>query len=199
MVATRAMDRQRWNGLARVVVAPGMRRLPTLLVLALVLAACSTVAAEVAVGGAIQGEFTNDASGGLVAPDFTFTLHDGTEFRLSDQEEPVLVVFWADWCPNCARELPAIDEAVEDHAVKVLAIGGRGDIDRAAEKAGEWLTEGNVVWGYDEDHDLWELFGVTGTPTNVFLLPDGSVMGFQPGRLPEASLDDILGEFASFG
>ncbi len=176
-----------------------MRRFLPLLVLALIATACSSAAAEVAVGGAIEGDFSNDETGGLVAPDFTFTLHDGSEFRLSEQDEPVLVVFWADWCPNCARELPAIDEAVAAFDVTVLAVGGRGDIDRAAEKAGEWLTSGNVVWGYDEDHDLWELFGVTGTPTNLFLLPDGSVMGFQPGRLPEASLDDILGEFASFG
>lgn len=175
------------------------RSIPILLAVALLAAACAPSATPVSVGGSVEGGFTNDADGGLVAPDFTFTLHDGTTFRLSDQDDPVLVVFWADWCPNCARELPAIDAAVAAHDVTVLAIGGRGDIDRAAEKAGEWLAEGNVVWGYDEDHDLWETFGVTATPTNVFLLPDGSVMGFRPGRLPEADLDGILAEFASLG
>lgn len=177
-----------------------MRRLPLLLVVfALLAVACAPAEADVAVGGSVEGGFSNDETGGLVAPDFTFTLHDGSTFRLSEQTEPVLVVFWADWCPNCARELPAIDSAIANHDVTVLAVGGRGDIDRAAEKAGEWLTEGNVLWGYDEDHDLWELFAVTGTPTNLFLLPDGSVMGFQPGRLPEASIDDILSEFAALG
>ena len=177
-----------------------MRRFSLLLVVfALLATACAPAEADIAVGGSIEGEFTNDETGGLVAPDFTFTLHDGETFRLSEQTEPVLVVFWADWCPNCAQELRAIDQAVADHGVTVLAVAGRGEIDRAASKAGEWRSDGPIVWGYDDDHDLWDLFGVLSTPTNVFLLPDGSVMGFQPGGLPVESIDDILSEFAAFG
>ncbi len=74
------------------------RQLVFLCVIALLAAACGgTAAAAVETGGEIFGALTNDAAGGLVAPDFSFVLHDGTTWRLSDQNEPVLVVFWADW------------------------------------------------------------------------------------------------------
>ncbi len=178
-----------------------MRRIiPLLLAVGLVASACgSGSAASVQTGGKIEGDFTNDAAGGLVAPDFTFTLHDGTEWRLSEQTHPVLMVFWADWCPNCARELPALDAISGNHDVTILAVAGRGDIGKAAGKAADWLSSGNIRWGYDVDHDLWNLFGATGTPTNVFLLPDGTVLGIAPGALPHDSLDDILAELTSLG
>ena len=95
--------------------------------------------------------------------------------------------------------MPALDAIAADHEVTILAVGGRGDINRAASKAADWLPSGTIKWGYDEDHDLWGLFGVTGTPTNLFLLPDGTVLGFSPGALPQDSLGDILAELATLG
>ena len=74
------------------------RQLVSLIAFALIASACAgTATAAVETGGEVFGDLTNDAAGGLVAPDFTFVLHDGTTWRLSDQNEPVLVVFWADW------------------------------------------------------------------------------------------------------
>ena len=44
---------------------------------------------------------TTEASGpsydGPAAPDFELALSDGSTFRLSDEQKPVYMVFWAEW------------------------------------------------------------------------------------------------------
>lgn len=151
----------------------------------LLLAACGG-AADVGGGATVEGDFVEQADGSVVAPDFTITLADGTEWRRSEQTEPVMLVFWADWCHVCAEELPVIDELVPDYAgdIEFLALAGRGTPSVAAEKAGDYFDSGGWSWAYDESGELWQLFGATGTPTFAFLAADGTVLGVQPGALP---------------
>ncbi len=40
---------------------------------------------------------SSDESNGPAAPDFELTLGDGSTFRLSDEQKPVYLVFWAEW------------------------------------------------------------------------------------------------------
>lgn len=73
-----------------------------------------------------------DGSPGLVgtrggpAPDFTLTLFDGTDFRLSrhlsDDGRPVVLNFWASWCAPCREEMPAFD-TVARRRPEVLFVG----------------------------------------------------------------------------
>ncbi|MGQ9903614.1 MAG: TlpA family protein disulfide reductase [Anaerolineae bacterium] len=50
---------------------------------------------------------------GALAPDFSLsTLKDGQSVRLSDlRGRPVVVNFWATWCPPCRVEMPALQQA----------------------------------------------------------------------------------------
>ena len=47
---------------------------------------------------------------GDVAPDFSVKLIDGTDFKLSDYkgEKPVLLYFWATWCPYCKEDFSVV-------------------------------------------------------------------------------------------
>ena len=45
----------------------------------------------------VEGATTTTASDLPVAPDFSLELGTGGEFRLSDTENPVYLVFWAEW------------------------------------------------------------------------------------------------------
>ena len=72
---------------------------------------------------------------GDMAPDFTVTLLDGTEFRLSrhlaDDGRPVILNLWASWCAPCRAEMPAIDAAARTHT-DVYFLGVAVDDDAVA-------------------------------------------------------------------
>lgn len=54
------------------------------------------------------------------APDFTVLDTDGQEVRLSDmQGTPVVLNFWASWCPPCKSEMPDFEEASKTYEGKV--------------------------------------------------------------------------------
>ena len=64
--------------------------------------------------------------GNVEAPDFAIADMSGTFHRLSQYRgRPVLIAFWAVWCPPCRREIAALAELRERLAgvgVEVLAV-----------------------------------------------------------------------------
>ena len=57
------------------------------------------------------------------APDLTLRRRDGSLLRLSEtQGRPLLLHFWATWCPPCRDELPALLAYAADAELSVLAV-----------------------------------------------------------------------------
>lgn len=116
------------------------------------------------------------------------------KIRLSDYKgQPVLLVFWATWCPYCKKLLPGIAELnqkYESRGLKVIAVNIRED----------WKPE--VYWrnhGYTFDTVLEgdrvaAKYGISGTPGLVFIEPEGKVLGIQSFSDPHHPL---LEKFAS--
>ena len=69
-------------------------------------------------------------------------------------DKPVLVDFWAQWCPYCRRIAPAFDKVGEQYA--------------------DTLISGKI--NYDEEPQLIERFGIDTIPT-LMLFKDGKVLG----------------------
>jgi len=109
--------------------------------------------------------------------DWTLNNLAGESITLSDYKgRPTLLVFWATWCPYCKKLLPGIaelNEKYESKGLKVLAVNIRED----------WKPE--VYWrnfGYKFDtvldgDEVGKIYGVSGTPTVVFIAPSGKVLG----------------------
>jgi len=61
-----------------------------------------------------------------VAPDWTLASAEGDSVRLSDevQEQAVVLLFWATWCPYCKALMPHLQSLRLEHgdSIKVLAI-----------------------------------------------------------------------------
>lgn len=57
------------------------------------------------------------------APDFVLKTLDGQEIALSSlQGQPVLVNFWATWCPPCRAEMPAIQRTFEQYRAQGFVV-----------------------------------------------------------------------------
>jgi len=66
------------------------------------------------------------ADDAVVAPDWTLVSAEGDSVRLSDevQDQAVVLLFWATWCPYCKALMPHLQSLVLEHGddIKVLAI-----------------------------------------------------------------------------
>jgi thiol-disulfide isomerase/thioredoxin len=132
------------------------------------------------------------------APDFTLALDGGDVFTLSETDRPVYLIFWAEWCPVCRRELPVVDRVSADYAGQVDFIAPVWkSVPDAAERAAETLFQSGVVrWGLDNDEVVFALYGVPYQPVTVLIAADGTVYESWAGVRSEdgirASIEALL-------
>lgn len=134
----------------------------------------------------------------IPAPDFTAYDADGNEVKLSDQlgAVPVVLNFWASWCPPCRMEMPDFDKVAAEYADDTLRflmvdmIGTGGSYTETREKAQEYITgEGFTftVW-FDENQEALTTYGINSFPTTVFINTEGNVEGAYRGAMSEETL-----------
>ncbi|MET1254078.1 TlpA disulfide reductase family protein [Aliikangiella maris] len=114
--------------------------------------------------------------------------------RLSDfQGQPVLLVFWATWCPYCKQLLPGIEKLHEQYAHQGLKIIGV-NINEDWKPHVYWENHGYQFDSVLEGDEIARHYGVAGTPTVVFIAPSGKVMGVKAFHDPK---NPLLEKFAN--
>jgi thiol-disulfide isomerase/thioredoxin len=72
---------------------------------------------------------------GFLAPGFSLPTAQGNLVSLTDlRGRPVIVNFWATWCPPCREEMPALQEvyaAYRDQGLEILAVNATNQDDPA--------------------------------------------------------------------
>ena len=86
--------------------------------------------------------------------------------------EPVLLHFWATWCPICELEHDSINSISNDHDVITIAMKSGNELDVQA-----FLEENNLSFSIlvDEHGAIAERFGVTGIPTSFIFDTNGDI------------------------
>jgi len=128
----------------------------------------------------------NDQDSADVAPDFTLTDLDGNSVSLSDYSgTPVLINFWATWCPPCRSELPLIQQYQDKYGDEfvVLAVDGG----ETAEDVQSFVDAQGYTMKFllDPDFVVAELYQVRGFPTSLFIDANGAIQKVHIGELTE--------------
>jgi thiol-disulfide isomerase/thioredoxin len=130
---------------------------------------------------------------GQPAPDFTMVLEDGRGVPLRAlQGKPVLINFWATWCPPCRAEMPdlvALHNENPDLQLVSVNVGETQDVVERFSEAFD-MTMPVVV---DEEGVVSDMYAVRNMPTTVFIDREGQVVYLYKGILTP----DLLASFVS--
>ncbi|MCB0975247.1 MAG: TlpA family protein disulfide reductase [Actinobacteria bacterium] len=151
--------------------------------------------------GSGDGDTTSgEGSTALDAFDLPALDGSGERIRLEDYRgTPVVVNFFASWCRNCERELPAFKEVSESLGDKVAFIGvntrEQGDGLAFVEPfglVGTWPLARDI--GGSDGRGLSEAIGARGLPATAFYTADGEFINATFGELDAEHLTDLIDE-----
>lgn len=73
-------------------------------------------------GSAVAQQLSAGINKGDLPPDFSINTIDGKQYRLSqfkEENKPVLLYFWATWCPFCSQDFDIVKNIYPKYADKV--------------------------------------------------------------------------------
>lgn len=130
---------------------------------------------------------------GKPAPRFRLLDMDEKAHTLADYKgQPVIVNFWATWCPPCREEIPSMNRAwskIKDEGIAMLAINVGESSDEVVTFTGEYPIDFTVL--FDESGMVSMKWPVKGLPTTFVVDPDGNLV-YQAVGEREWDADEIL-------
>lgn len=128
------------------------------------------------------------ATGGGPAPAFSLQSTDGSRVTLSGLAgQPLVINFWATYCPPCRAEMPLLQRRVGAQAGIRLVLIDEGD---SAQGAREFLKAAGITLPalLDADRAVGHAYGVVVYPSTFFVRADGTIAARQPGQLDDRVL-----------
>ncbi len=130
------------------------------------------------------------------APDFKLTTFNGTTISLSDiRDKPVVINFWASWCPPCRIEAPLLERTWRAYKNRGLIFLGVNIQDRK-EDALNYIREFDITYpnGPDPTGEITIDYGVSGLPVTFFVSRNGEIVRRWVGAIESNVLIRSIGE-----
>lgn len=130
------------------------------------------------------------------APDFTLTTFEGTAISLEDlRGKPVVINFWASWCPPCRIEAPLIERTWRVYKNRGLIFLGVNIQDRK-EDALNYIREFDITYpnGPDPTGEISIDYGVSGLPVTFFVSSKGEIVRRWVGAIEKSVLISSIEE-----
>ncbi len=144
-------------------------------------------------GFVADADISPEASDGTDLSDLTFDLFDGGSSTLAGYEgTPLVVNFFASWCPPCVREMPEFQDVFERLDGQVAFLGLSQD--QSPTDALALVESTGVTYDVGWDLDL-EVYGATGSiamPTTAFVSPSGELLDTFAGALDTEALAELI-------
>ena len=124
---------------------------------------------------------------------FTGITVEGKRFEGSSVAgKPVLLWFWAPWCPVCRGQVSQVQKIAEDHkgAISVVGVGSLDDADAIRAFGANATDVTNLV---DESGAIWKHFGFTEQSSFVLLDASGKKV-FSVGYGGSDELDERVAD-----
>ncbi len=149
-------------------------------------------------GAAVKGEngVQTGTGVGQRAPDFTLTTTGGKAVSLSNfRGRPVVLNFWATWCPPCREEMPAIQSFYEKRGreIQVLAVNLTAS-EKSAAHVKDFLKAGGYTFPVllDTRNSTAQEYLVRAIPTTFFIDREGIIRDIHTGPMTVEMLEKAV-------
>jgi cytochrome c biogenesis protein CcmG, thiol:disulfide interchange protein DsbE len=101
---------------------------------------------------------------------------------------PMVVNFWASWCPPCREELPLVQQLADagGDRVRVVGLVSKDGMSQATSFAAD--AHATFPAAFDGDGDVMTELGIRNLPYTYFITADGRIAHVQIGQI--TSLDE---------
>lgn len=121
-----------------------------------------------------------------VAPNINNVMLDGQYFDLyQNKKRPILVHFWASWCPVCKLEQSNIENIAKDHPVITIAMQS-GDNEELSQFMQQEKLSFKVI--NDENGALSHSYKIRGVPVSFIINKNNKIKFVEVGYTTELGL-----------
>ena len=130
-------------------------------------------------------------------PDFEVLDKDGNTVKLSDfYGKPILLNFWATWCPPCKAEMPDLQEAYETYGDEVcfvmvnLTDGSRDTV----EVVKTFVADNGYTFPvyFDTQSSAAMAYGIYSIPTTFLIGADGELLKSKSGMMTANEVETAM-------
>lgn len=128
------------------------------------------------------------------APDFSLERLGGGTITLAEYKgrKPVVLDFWATWCPNCKRDMPKLSALYEKYKDKVEVIGI--NLHENPSLVQKTISNWGVTFpiALDPNDQASRAYGVRYTNFHILIDIDGNVVKAVPGDISESDITSLF-------
>lgn len=146
--------------------------------------------------GSVEGSTSEPEK--MAAPDFSVLDSSGETVKLSDfVGKPIVINFWASWCPPCKSEMPEFNKVYEElgEDVTFMMVNLTDGARETKKKAEEYVAKEGFTFPvyFDTEQEAASLYPVSSIPTTFFIDAEGYIITGAQGAIDEEMLRRGIG------
>jgi len=133
---------------------------------------------------------------GQYAPNFETEYLNGDKFVLYDlRGKPVILNFWATWCPPCVREMPDLQRFYDQNKDNIELVGVNLQEDKKTIE--KFIKKINVTFPIvlDKDGEIERNYNLLLKPSTYFIDENGIIVDKKIGELSREDLEERTKKF----
>jgi len=134
----------------------------------------------------------------VMAKDFVVYDEDLNEVKLSDYKgTPVVLNFWASWCPPCKSEMPSFNEMSKKYSkdkVAILMVNLTDGQRETMSTAKQFIKDNNYNMKvlFDNKMNAANSYNISAIPRTIFIDKDGYIVKDDSGAITKEELESQI-------